>query len=425
MAAKPGALRVGRTVRWPTLKAPSWRNRHSVGMPRRSSSDTLSKASTSTRSGRTDDCRAAAGGAGCAAPGEDAANVTATNSARSRGRIDQPSCWGVFYREGGGFRPPRGAIDPHARPVPPEAVVRICSLLPSATEIVFALGLGDHLVAVTHECDEPPAARTKPPITSSAIDPHTLTSAQIDALVTRHRHDHRGLYRIDRDLLARLDPDLILTQELCDVCAVAYADVQAACRQAGMDGRRILSLEPAGLAGVLDSIVAVGRATGTEARAQAIVAALQARIAAVRARVAGAPRPRVACVEWLDPPFSGGHWVPEMVAAAGGEDVLAGPGERSRRLTWAEVAAARPEVVVLMPCGFGVERAVTEYRRVVLPPAWAAVPAVRAGRVWAVDANGYFSRPGPRLVDGLEMLAAILHPARYPGDLDPARARRV
>jgi iron complex transport system substrate-binding protein len=303
--------------------------------------------------------------------------------------------------------------------------MRICSLLPSATEIVYALGLGDQLVAVTHECDQPADARTRPRITRSAIDPATLTSAQIDALVTEHRHEHRGIYHIDRDLLERLNPDLILTQELCDVCAVSYDEVQRAVRS--LDGERhILSLEPATLGGVLETIEVVGRATGTESRATEVVAGLRARIARVRERTAAVTRrPRVACLEWLDPPFTGGHWVPELVEAAGGEDPFGRPGEPSRRLPWDEVLAAEPEVAILMPCGFGVERALAEYRQAAIPPGWAATPAVRAGRVWAVDANSHFSRPGPRLVDGLEALAAILHPELFPDAVEPAVAHRV
>lgn len=292
--------------------------------------------------------------------------------------------------------------------------MRICSLLPSATEIVYALGLGDRLVAVTHECDTPPEAATKPRITRSAIDPATLTSAQIDALVAEHVHEHRGIYQLDRALLEQLDPDLILTQELCEVCAVSYDEVQRAARTLYGE-RRILSLEPTTLDGVLETILVVGEATGTADRAAELVAALRARIEAVRRHVSASNRqPRVACVEWLDPPFVGGHWVPEMVAGAGGTDVLGHAGERSFRLTWDAVIAAAPDVVVLMPCGFGIERTVTEFRHVALPAAWHALPAVRSGQVWAVDANAHFSRPGPRLVDGLETLAAILHPHLFP-----------
>lgn len=303
--------------------------------------------------------------------------------------------------------------------------MRICSLLPSATEIVYALGLGDQLVAVTHECNEPAEARDKPCITRSAIDPSSLTSGQIDALVTEHLHEHRGIYHIDGEMLERLSPDLILTQELCDVCAVSYDEVERAARSLYGE-RQILSLEPTTLDGVLDTILAVGAATGTESRAEEAVAALRARVDAVRRKTAAVTRrPRVACIEWLDPPFAGGHWAPEMVAAAGGDDPLGVAGERSRRLTWEDVIAAEPEVALLMPCGFDAERAEAEYEPSRLPAGWAGTPAVRSGQVWAVDANSYFSRPGPRLVDGLETLAAILHPELFTSTIDPRRARRV
>jgi iron complex transport system substrate-binding protein len=303
--------------------------------------------------------------------------------------------------------------------------MRICSLLPSATEIVYALGLGDSLVAVTHECDEPADARAKPVITRSAIDPAALTGAQIDALVAEHLHDHRGIYHLDRDLLERLNPDLILTQELCDVCAVSYDEVQRAARTLYGE-RQILSLEPVSLDGVLDAIAAVGRATGTEARAAEVVAGLRERIERVRARAAGVTRrPRVACIEWLDPPVAGGHWVPEMVQIAGGTDPLGRAGEPSRRLGWDEVIAAAPEVAVLMPCGFDADRTAKDYHPEALPAAWRETPAVRAGAVWAVDANSHFSRPGPRLVDGLETLAAILHPEIFTEPPRPEHARNL
>lgn len=291
--------------------------------------------------------------------------------------------------------------------------MRICSLLPSATEILYALGLGSDVVAVTHECDYPAEARTKPVITRGAIDPATLSSAEIDALVSNHLHEHRGIYQLDRNLLERLNPDLLVTQELCDVCAVSYDEVQRAARTLYGE-RRILSLEPTTLSGVLDSIIAVGTATGAEPRARALVAALQQRLDRVRERTTAiAHRPRVACIEWLDPPFAGGHWVPEMVDLAGGIDVLGGAGEPSQRITWDAVLAAAPDAIVLMPCGFDASRTEREFRAGNRPPGWAAIPAAEAGQVWAVDANSFFSRPGPRLVDGVELLAALLHPEQF------------
>jgi iron complex transport system substrate-binding protein len=290
--------------------------------------------------------------------------------------------------------------------------MRICSLLPSTTEIVYALGLGDELVAVTHECDYPPEAASKPHITRSYVDGERMDSRAIDALVSARAHEHTGLYALDRDLLERLDPDLILTQELCDVCAVSYAEVQQAVR-ALYGERTVLSLEPQCLDEVLEAILRVGQVTGREARAATLVQELQQSIDATLAAVAGvAERPRVACLEWLDPPWAGGHWVPEMVRLAGGVDPLGEEGAPSRRVTWEEVLAAQPEVVVLMPCGFDVERTLRELARAVPPSGWGELPAVRHGRVFAVNANAYFSRPGPRLVEGLHILAGLLHPER-------------
>jgi len=290
--------------------------------------------------------------------------------------------------------------------------MRICSLLPSATEIVCALGLGGDLVAITHECDYPPeVVAGLPRITRSAVESERLSSAEIDALVTRSLHDHRGIYTLDRDLLERLDPDLILTQELCDVCAVSYSEVQEAVR-ALYGERTILSLEPTHLDEVFEAIQRVGAITGASAAATNLVTRLRGELEAVEQAVAGAPRPRVACVEWLDPPWIGGHWVPDMVRSAGGEDALGRAGEPSRRATWDEIVAAAPDVIVLMPCGFDVARTVAEWTTLTLPESWERVPAVRAGAIWAVNANAYFSRPGPRLVEGTRILAHILHPDR-------------
>ena len=303
--------------------------------------------------------------------------------------------------------------------------MRICSLLPSTTEIVYALGLGDSLVAVTHECDYPPLAATKPRITRSSIDSAQLSSRAIDALVAGHLHDHRGLYQLDRDLLERLNPDLILTQELCAVCAVSYAEVEAAVRALFGD-RTILSLEPTGLAEVLETINRVGALTGRDAEAAALIARLQREIDAVTSAVAGvARRPRVACLEWLDPPWVGGHWVPEMVHLAGGEDGLGEAGSPSVRVGWEQVIAYAPEVVVLMPCGFDAQRTAREFAATPRPASWQTLPAVRAGEVYAVNANGLFSRPGPRLVQGLRLLAHILHPDRMPLVSDSDDLRRI
>jgi iron complex transport system substrate-binding protein len=278
--------------------------------------------------------------------------------------------------------------------------------------MVHFCGAGGALVGVTHECDYPPGVEKLPHLTSSKIDPH-MSSAEIDAAIAGHLTDAGSIYALDARLLEELAPDLIITQGLCDVCAVSADLVEEAA--SGLR-TRIFSLNPTSLRGVLDDTVAVGEVLGRGVDAREKVAALVERLARVEEVVAGLPRPRVCCIEWLDPPFSAGHWVPEMVRIAGGEEVLAGPGEPSARLLWEEVFEAAPEVLVLMPCGFDARRAFEEARRV-LPgiSGWNALPAVRKGRVWAVDANSYFSRPAPRLVEGVEILARILHPEAFPG----------
>ncbi|MCX7789047.1 MAG: cobalamin-binding protein [Chloroflexaceae bacterium] len=302
--------------------------------------------------------------------------------------------------------------------------MRIVSLLPSTTEIAFALGLGDQVVAVTHECDYPPEARARPVITASALDHHHATSAEIDAAVRGQLRDGISIYSLDTALLERLEPDLVLTQALCDVCAVSFGVVERAV--AGVSAApRILSLEPTDLEGIFGSILAVGNATGRRARAAELVAQLRARVERVRERAARATyRPRVACLEWFDPPFGPGHWLPELVELAGGRAGLGAPGEPSRRVTWDEVVAFAPEVIVLAPCGFDLERTVKE-ALAALPwrPGWDALPAVRAGQVFAVDANSYFSRPGPRVVDSLELLARLIHPDLFAGWGPPEGAR--
>lgn len=299
--------------------------------------------------------------------------------------------------------------------------MRIVSLLPSATEILFAIGAGDEVVAVTHECDHPPAAHPLPAVTASAVDHEGQTCAAIDRHIRGALHAGSSLYRLDEELLGRLHPDLIVTQELCEVCAVAYREVEEAARRLPAEVP-VLSLEPESLEGILATVTAVGRATGHEAGAGAVVRALRERIVAVEGRVdPRAVRPRVACIEWTDPPMVGGHWVPELVARAGGDDILGRPGEPSRWVEWAQLPTASPEVVVLMPCGFDLSRTLLEARTLVERPEFAALPAARAGRVVAVDGSAYFNRPGPRIVEGLELLAAIL-PARPPAPLPPGAA---
>ncbi|GAC1342565.1 MAG: cobalamin-binding protein [Candidatus Dormibacteria bacterium] len=250
--------------------------------------------------------------------------------------------------------------------------------------------------------------RSRPAVTASAIDHEGQSCAAIDRHIRGALHAGSSIYRLDEELLGRLRPDLIVTQELCEVCAVAYREVKQAVRRLPAPVP-VLSLEPESLEDILASIGAVGLATGREAEARAVVVGLRERIAAVEGRVDPGPtRPRVACVEWTDPLMAGGHWVPELVARAGGDDVLGCPGEPSRWVEWAELIAASPEVVVLMPCGFDLARTLVEARALVERADFAALPAARAGRVVAVDGSAYFNRPGPRIVEGLELLAAIL-----------------
>jgi iron complex transport system substrate-binding protein len=291
--------------------------------------------------------------------------------------------------------------------------MRIVSLLPSATEIVCALGLGEQLVGVTHECDYPEFVRRLPKVTTTLV-PHDASSREIDAMVRERLKDRRALYSLNLPVLASLAPDLIVTQALCDVCAVAEAEVtEAACRLPGHP--RVVNLEPTTLDGVFDTLRIVGRAAGIERHAETVVRALRERVDAVAARSGRiASRPRVLMLEWLDPPFSCGHWTPELVALAGGDEVIGRPGERSRTLDWGEVSAARPEVVVVACCGFTIERTLEDLPVARRAPGWADLPAVRAGRVYVVDGSAYFSRPGPRLVESLELLAHALHPDVHP-----------
>lgn len=283
---------------------------------------------------------------------------------------------------------------------------RIVSLLPSVTEIVVALCLSDRLVGRSHECDYPSWVEGIPAVTEGRLPADAVTQGQIDAAVSRAARSGEALYGLDAGRLAALSPDLVVTQSLCDVCAVDEGLVAAAV--SALDpSPRLLSLAPGCLADVLNDIHAVAEAAGEPGRGDALVGRLRARLNAVRDTIAGALRVRVAALEWIDPPFSAGHWVPDQVAAAGGTEVLVVSGARSKRITWDRVAQARPDIVVLMPCGLGVPEALA---------AAAAQPAIRAlgVPVMAVDASGLFSRPGPRLVDGVEVLAALLHPDRLP-----------
>jgi iron complex transport system substrate-binding protein len=280
--------------------------------------------------------------------------------------------------------------------------VRIVSLLPSTTEILFALGAGDEVVGVTFECDTPAEARQRRIVSTSAM-PDDLTPAGIDAFVSAAAAAGEDLYRLDAGALADLDADLVVTQDLCAVCAVDVSVVDDALAHLGCTAD-VLTVDPHTLAEVLDSVVVLGRAVGREDAAVAEVAALRERLDAVRRRVAGRPRPRVVVLEWTDPPYAPGHWIPEMVEAAGGECVLGEAGARSTRVLWETVHAARPEVVVVAPCGF--DRAAAQAQADAL---LAADLLPHGVRVLAVDADGHWARPGPRLVDGVEDLAGFLH----------------
>ncbi len=281
--------------------------------------------------------------------------------------------------------------------------MRIASLVPSATEALFALGLGDSVVAVTHECDYPAAATDLPRLTESVIE-DGLAPAEIDARVRELTGRGEALYRLDERRLAELEPTLIVTQALCAVCAVALDDVRAVAERLP-SAPEVLSLDPDTLAAVLGDLDALAAAAGRPGLARAPREALEGRIEQVRGAVAGRPRPRVAALEWLDPVFAGGHWVPEMIAAAGGTDVLGEPGRRSAVVGWEALASARPEIVVVMPCGLYAEQSAEQARA-----HGERLRSLGARRIVAVDAASSFSRPGPRLVDGIELLAHLIHP---------------
>jgi iron complex transport system substrate-binding protein len=299
--------------------------------------------------------------------------------------------------------------------------MRIVSLLPSATEIVYALGLGDSLVGVTHECDFPNDVKTKPVVTRSLLDHSESTSGDIDQAVSGQLSDGLSLYALDETLLAELHPDLILTQALCDVCAVPYSHVERTVCDItpsfGGIAPQVLSLEPNGLDDILETVLSVGAVTKTERRAREVVNGLRERIGRVRVDAQAATyHPRVACLEWIDPPFGPGHWMPELVLIAGGEPGLGTMHADSRRIAWSDVIAFAPEVIVVTPCGFNLPQTTDEAIRVLPHRAgWDALPAVRNGRVYVVDGNAYFSRPGPRIVDSLEMLAELIHPELFAG----------
>jgi iron complex transport system substrate-binding protein len=286
---------------------------------------------------------------------------------------------------------------------------RICSLLPSATEIVCALGAQDQLVGVTHECDFPPSVAALPKLTRSQI-PANFSSAQIDAAVSTSLASSGSLYELDLRALEESRPDLVITQRLCDVCAVPYDRVQEAAENLGSPPR-VLNLEPSSVSQILDSIRLVGDAIGRRSAADSLVSCLRRRIDAVLAKTQSlANRPRVFCMEWVDPPFCGGHWMKELVDLAGGRDDLAAAGRPSRRIDWRCALEFAPEIVVLICCGFELSRCAGEAEILSRFEGVHELPAAKSGRIFATDGSAYFSRPGPRIVESLEILAHLVHP---------------
>lgn len=291
--------------------------------------------------------------------------------------------------------------------------MRIVSLLPSATEIVCGLGLRDQLVGVTHECDYPASVTVLPKVTQTLI-PTDASSEEIDRLVRERLADQRALYALDLPILAAVRPELIVTQALCDVCAVAESEVQSALATL-TPVPEVINLEPRCLADVLHGIARVGRAAHCQPQADHYLSELTRRIEAVKTRAnLLRHRPRVMLLEWIDPPFCSGHWNPELVELAGGTEVIGSPGEPSRRIDWEQVVRAAPEVLIIACCGFSVDRTREDLSILYHYPGWRDLPCVRSRRVYLVDGSAYFSRPGPRLVDSLELLAHAIDPGVHP-----------
>ena len=294
--------------------------------------------------------------------------------------------------------------------------MKIASLLPSATEIVYALGLGEDLVGVTDECDFPADAVTKPVISRSAMSqgPRPLSSREIDQAVRERLGAEQPLYILDKELLRREQPDLILTQDLCRVCAVPAGHVEQALEELGTSAAKVLSLDPHSLEDVIAQIDVVGKLVDREDKAAELTGTLRARVARVKEIALRVPTVTVFCLEWSEPPFVAGHWIPEMVQSAGGVNLLNENGQRSAEVAWHQIRDAAPEVVVFMPCGYYLDEAEEEAQKFLHQAEFADSLAARNGNVFAVEATSFFSRPGPRLVDGLEILAWAIHPEAYP-----------
>jgi iron complex transport system substrate-binding protein len=296
--------------------------------------------------------------------------------------------------------------------------MRIASLVPSATEMLFALGLGDKVVAVTHECDYPAAARSLPQLTRTVL-PSGLGAAEIDRAVKARVAEGQALYELNEELLAELAPDLIVTQAVCAVCAVSYEDVLEVAARLPSEPR-VLQQDPSTLGEMLEDVIRLGEAAGIPQQAHELRGELEGRLATVRAAVAGAALPRVIALEWLDPPYVGGHWIPEMISIAGGEDVAGPPGLKSPEVSWGELSGLNPDVAIAMPCGWYVKDSQAQAIAY-----WDQLEALGAQRVYAVDAASTFSRPGPRLIDGVELLGHLLHPdlVEPPGNIGFAAVR--
>lgn len=288
--------------------------------------------------------------------------------------------------------------------------MRICSFLPSTTEIVYELGLGDNLVGVTHECNYPTEVKEKKTVIMSFLDHKKLSSREIDDLVTKNAIEGKSTYLVDKNALKEANPDIILTQKLCEVCAVSGNQVMESVEVLGHTPE-IISLEPTTIYEIFDTITTIGEAIGTQEKAKEITDSLKARVEKIRSQLENErDRPRAFCLEWLDPPFVGGHWVPEMVEIAGGENGLGKPGEPSFKTTWEDIVDFAPQMLFIMPCGFDIEKTIDELDVVTSKDEWFQLPCTNKGEIYVVDANSYFSRPGPRIVDGLEILAKAIHP---------------
>jgi iron complex transport system substrate-binding protein len=289
--------------------------------------------------------------------------------------------------------------------------MRILSFQPTSTEMAYALGAGRSIVGVSHECTYPPAARKKPVVSTSVIDPERMTSGEIDRAVAASAREGTSLYRIDRDLVQRLKPDLLLTQSLCEVCATSPSDLREVL-QLVRPKPQVLALHAHDFEGMFADLRELGEALGRDARP--LETKLRRRMDRVLKRTRKLPKRRVFCMEWMDPVFASGHWVPEMVEMAGGEDVLARKGTESRRIEWQALVDAAPEKLILMPCGLSRERTLRELPALRGRAGWETLPAVRSGEVYVADGPSYFNGAGPRLIDGLEILAEILHPELFP-----------